>query len=369
MSTTSARDFYEVLGVKKDASKDDIKAAYRRLALQFHPDRNKSPGAEEKFKEISEAYAVLSDDDKRKQYDTYGKEGVYQKYGEENIYRGADFQDVFRDMGFGYGGGFEDILGAFFGTGAGRGGSRARKGADLQYRMQLSLEEAVNDAAKEIEIPRTELCGICRGSGASPGTSIRTCQQCGGTGQIQKMQNAGFARFIRVETCGKCRGTGNIVESPCKECRGTGHVRRQRKIRIQIPAGVDDGHTLRLRGEGEAGEPGTPPGDLYVVVNIPEHPVYKRRDSDLYVEAHVNAVDAMLGTELRVPTLYGDTMLDIPSGTQPGTQFKIKGKGLPRLNSFGKGDEYAVVRVDIPKSLNGRQKDLLKQLQREGKVQ
>jgi molecular chaperone DnaJ len=368
VSSTSARDFYDVLGVKNDASKDDIKAAYRRMALQFHPDRNKSPEAEEKFKEISEAYAVLSDDEKRKQYDAYGKEGVYQKYGEENIYRGADFQDIFRDMGFGYGGGFEDILGTFFGVGAGRGG-RARRGGDLTLHLQLNLEEAVSDVTKEIEIPRTELCGVCRGSGASPGTTPRRCPQCGGTGQIQKMQNAGFARFIRVETCGKCRGTGNFVDSPCKECKGTGHVRRLRKIRIQVPAGVDDGHTLRLRGEGEAGEAGTPPGDLYVLVNIPEHPVFKRRESDLFVEARVNAVDAMLGTELRVPTLYGDTILEIPSGTQPGTQFKIKGKGLPRLNSFGKGDEYAVVRVDIPRSLNGRQKDLLKQLQREGKVQ
>jgi molecular chaperone DnaJ len=368
VSSTSTRDFYDVLGVRKDASKDDIKAAYRRLALQFHPDRNKSPEAEEKFKEISEAYAVLSDDDKRKQYDTYGKEGVYQKYGEENIYRGADFQDVFRDMGFGYGGGFEDILSAFFGAGAGRGG-RARRGGDLTLHLQLGLEEVVNDVTKEIEIPRTELCGICRGSGASPGTTPRRCSQCGGTGQVQKMQNAGFARFIRVEACSKCRGTGNIIDSPCKECRGTGHVRRQRKIRIQVPAGVDDGHTLRMRGEGEAGEAGTPPGDLYVVVNIPENPVFKRRDSDLFVEAHVNAVDAMLGTELRVPTLYGDTILEVSSGTQPGSQFKIKGKGLPRLNSFGKGDQYVVVRVDVPKSLNGRQKDLLRQLQREGKVQ
>jgi molecular chaperone DnaJ len=367
VSSTSARDFYEVLGVKKDASKDDIKAAYRKLALQFHPDRNKSPEAEEKFKELSEAYAVLSDDEKRKQYDTYGREGIDQRYSQEDIFRGADFQDVFRGQGFGYGGGFEDILGAFFGN-AGRGRG-PRRGADLQYRVQLNLTEVVNDVTKEIEIPRTELCGICRGSGASPGTSIRTCQQCGGTGQVQKMQNAGFARFIRVETCNKCRGTGNIVESPCKECRGTGHVQRQRKIRIQVPAGVDDGHTLRLRGEGEAGEPGMSPGDLYVVVNIPENPMFKRRDSDLFVEARINAIDAILGTELRVPTLYGDTMLDIPSGTQPGTQFKIKGKGLPRLNSFGKGDEYAVVRVDVPKSLNGRQKDLLKQVQREGKVQ
>ena len=362
-------DFYGVLGVAKTASSGTIKEAYRRLAVRYHPDRNKSPEAEDKFKEISEAFAVLSDDDKRRQYDTYGKEAVYEKYGQENIYRGADFQDVFRDMGFGFGGGFEDILGAFFGAGAGRGGGRAQRGGDLTLHLQIGLEEAVSDVTKEIEIPRTELCGICRGSGASPGTSPRRCPQCGGTGQIQRTQNAGFARFVRVETCGKCRGTGNIVDSPCKECKGNGRVRRLRKIRIQVPAGVDDGHTLRLRGEGEAGEAGTPPGDLYVVVNIPEDPVFKRRDSDLYVEAHVNAVDAMLGTELRVPTLYGDTTLDIPSGTQPGTQFKIKGKGLPRLNSFGKGDEYAVVMVDVPRSLNGRQKDLLKQLQREGKVQ
>jgi molecular chaperone DnaJ len=370
VSSTSSRDFYEVLGVKKDASKDDIKAAYRKLALQFHPDRNKAPDAEEKFKEISEAYAVLSDDDKRKQYDAYGKEGVYQRYGQqEDIFRGADFQDVFRDMGFGYGGGFEDILGAFFGAGMGRGASRSRRGGDLTLHLQLSLEEVVNDVTKEIEIPRTELCAVCRGTGAAPGTTPKKCPQCGGTGQLQRIQNTGFARFIRVEACGKCRGTGSIIESPCKECRGSGRVRRQRKIRIQVPAGVDDGHTLRLRGEGEAGEVGTPPGDLYVVVNIPEHPVYKRRDSDLFVEAHVNAVDAMLGTELRVRTLYGDTILDVPSGTQPGTQFKIKGKGLPRLNSFGKGDEYAVVRIDVPRSLNGRQKDLLKQVVREGKLE
>lgn len=367
MSSTSARDFYTVLGVQKGASKDDIKAAYRKLAMQFHPDRNKSPEAEERFKEISEAYAVLSDDDKRKQYDVYGREGVYQKYGQENVYSGADFQDIFRDMGFGFGGGFDDILGAFFG-GAGRG-RRARRGGDLTLHLQLGLEEVVKEASKEVEIPRTELCAICRGSGASPGTSLRRCPECGGAGQLQKMQNAGFARFVRVETCPKCRGTGNFVESPCKECRGTGRVRRVRKLRIQVPAGVEDGHTLRLRGEGEAGEAGTPPGDLYVVVNIPEHPVFKRRDSDLLVEAHVNAVDAMLGAQVRVPTLYGDVMLDVPPGTQPGSSFRIKGKGLPRVNSFGKGDEWAVVRVDVPRRLSGKQKDLLKQMQREGKLE
>ncbi len=369
MSNASARDFYDVLGVRKDANKDEIKAAYRKLALQYHPDRNKSPEAEEKFKEISEAFAVLSDDDKRKQYDAYGKEGVYQKYGQEDIFRGADFQDVFRDMGFGFGGGFEDILNAFFGAGPSRGVGRARRGGDLTLHLQMGVEEAVSDVTKELEIPRTELCSVCSGTGASPGTSPRKCPQCGGAGQVQRMQNAGFARFIRVETCGKCRGTGNLIDNPCKECRGTGHVRRQRKIRIQVPAGVDDGHTLRLRGEGEAGETGAPPGDLYVVINMPEHQVFKRRESDIFVEARINAVEAMLGTQLRVPTLYGDTVLDIPPGTQPGTEFKIKGKGLPRLNSYGKGDEYAVVMVAVPRSLNGRQKDLLRQIQQEGKLQ
>ena len=367
MSSASARDFYEVLGVQKDASKDDIKAAYRKLALQFHPDRNKSPEAEEKFKELSEAYAVLSDEEKRKQYDTYGREGIDQRYSQEDIFRGADFQDIFRGQGFGFGGGFDDILGAFFGQGARRSGPR--RGADLTLHLQVGLDEVINDVTKEIDIPRTELCGTCRGSGAAPGTTPKRCSQCGGTGQLQRAQNTPFGRFVSLQTCGKCRGTGSIVEHPCKECGGSGRVRRQRRIRIQVPAGVDDGHTLRLRGEGEAGEAGTPPGDLYVVVNIPEHPVYKRRDSDLFVQVRTNAVDAMLGTELRIPTLYGDTILEIPPGTQPGTQFKVKGKGLPRVNGFGKGDEWAVVAVEVPKSLNGRQKDLLKQVQKEGKVQ
>ncbi|MDA4117257.1 MAG: molecular chaperone DnaJ [Thaumarchaeota archaeon] len=369
MSSTSARDFYDVLGVQKAASKDDIKAAYRKMALQYHPDRNKSPEAEEKFKEVSEAYAVLSDDEKRRQYDTYGKEGVYQKYGQEDIFRGANFQDVFRDMGFGYGGGFEDILGAFFGVGGGSRRSGVRRGDDLTMHLQMKLEDAVKDTTSEVEIPRTELCRVCGGNGAAPGTTPKRCTQCDGAGQVQRVQSTGFARFIRVETCSRCRGTGSIVEKPCKECRGSGRVRVQRKIRIQVPAGVDDGHTLRLRGEGAAGEAGSPPGDLYVVVNIPEHPVFKRRDSDVFIDARVNVVEAMLGTEVRVPTLFGDVMVEVPSGTQPGTSFKVKGKGLPRLNSFGKGDEYVIVNIDVPKNLNGKQKELLKQVLREGGLQ
>jgi molecular chaperone DnaJ len=368
MSSSSA-DFYNILGVPRTASKDEIKAAYRKLALQYHPDRNKDSGAEEKFKQISEAYAVLSDDEKRKQYDVYGKEGVYQRYGsEEDIFRGTDFSDVFRGTGFGGFGGFDDIFSQLFGGG---GGARRgpRRGNDVSLRVQMRLEEVVQDSSRQIEIPRSEACPVCGGSGAAPGTSARTCPDCGGSGQVQRTQNAGFARFIRVETCGKCGGGGTVIDTPCKECRGRGTVRRTRTLRIEIPAGVDDGHSLRLRGEGEAGPRGAPPGDLYVVINIPEHPIYKRRDSDVYVETRVSAVEAMLGTVVRVPTLHGDVNLDIPSGTQPGATFRIKGKGLPKMGRYGTGDEYVVADVFVPKNLNGKQKDLLRGVLKEGKLQ
>jgi molecular chaperone DnaJ len=364
MNSASSQDFYQVLGVPKEASKDDIKAAYRKLALQYHPDRNKDPGAEERFKEISEAYAILSDDDKRKQYDSYGKEGVYQRYGsEEDIFRGTDFSDVFRGTGFG---GFDDIFSQLFGAGRRAGPQR---GNDLSLRLPLRLEDIVNDTTREVEIPRSESCPVCGGSGAMPGTSVRTCPQCGGAGQVQKVQSAGFARFIRVEPCSKCKGRGSIIDSPCRECGGRGTIRRNRKISIKIPAGVEDGHTLRLSGQGEAGERGMPPGDLYVLVSIPEHALFKRRDADIYVHTQVNAVEAMLGTQVRVPTLYGDVNMDIPAGTQPGATFKVKGKGLPRLSHYGKGDEYVVANVYVPKSLNGKQKDILKGLLKEGNLQ
>lgn len=363
-SASSSQDFYQVLGVTKEASKDDIKAAYRKLALQYHPDRNKDPGAEERFKQISEAYAVLSDDEKRKQYDTYGAEGVYQRYGsEEDIFRGTDFSDVFRGTGFG---GFDDIFAQMFGGAARRSPTR---GNDISVRFPLRLEDVVNDVSRDIEIPRSEPCSVCHGSGATPGTSPRTCPQCGGAGQVQKVQSAGFARFIRVETCNRCGGRGTTVDSPCKECKGRGLVRRVRKINIRIPAGVEDGHTFRMRGEGEAGERGLPPGDLYVVVEIPEHPVFKRDGDDVYVTAQVNAVQAMLGTEIQVPTLYGDVKLQVPAGTQPGQSFKIKGKGLPRLSRFGKGDEYVRTSVYVPKSLNGKQKEALRSVLKEGNLQ
>jgi molecular chaperone DnaJ len=353
--SNSIRDYYEILGVSRNATQDEIKNAYRKLALKYHPDRNKSPDAEGKFKEMSEAYAVLSDQEKRRQYDTAGREGVYQKYGQEEIFRGADFSEIFSDMGPGFGG-VDDLFGQLFG----RGGEGPRQGADLTYRLQLRLEDVVSDLTREIEVPRTEVCETCRGTGAAQGTSRRTCTQCNGSGRVQRVQSTGFARIMRAESCSRCGGRGYLIGSPCSECRGSGTSRKVRRIRVVVPAGVDDGHTLRLRGEGEVGENGTPSGDLYVVISIPPHSVFKRKDSDIYVDTKINAIEAILGTEVRVPTLYGDVVISIPSGTQPGSLFRVKGKGLPRLDSTWKGDEFVAVSVVIPRNPSGTQRELLK---------
>ncbi|MDE1853207.1 MAG: molecular chaperone DnaJ [Thaumarchaeota archaeon] len=350
----AAKDYYEVLGVQKGASKDQIKDAYRKLALQFHPDRNKAPEAEARFKEISEAYAVLSDDEKRRQYDSFGREGVYQRYSQEDIFRGVDFGEFFRGAGFG---GFDDIFSQFFGR---PGGGQPGRGEDLTYHLQLRLEDIVQESNREIEVPRNEVCQTCGGSGAKPGTSPRTCGTCGGTGQVQKVQSAGFARLVRITACNKCGGRGYLIDDPCKECRGRGNVAKTRKISIMVPAGVEDGQTLRLRGEGNAGESGAPPGDLYVVVNVAPHRIFARQDSDIYLETKIGVVQAMLGTDLSLPTLYGDVKLSIPHGTQPGTVFKVKGKGLPKYGNWGKGDQYVKVDVEVPKSLSDGQKELLK---------
>jgi molecular chaperone DnaJ len=365
--SNSTKDYYEILGVSKNAMQDEIKSAYRKLALQYHPDRNKSPDAEGRFKEISEAYAVLSDQEKRSQYDATGKEGVYEKYGQqEDIFRGADFSDIFRDMDPGSGGA-DDLIGQLFGRGRAREGSR--RGADLSYHLQLRLEDVVSKSTREIDVPRTEVCPTCKGSGAAPGTSRRTCPQCNGSGKVQRMERSGFGGIMRIERCPGCGGRGYLNDTPCPECGGSGTVRRTRRIRVVIPAGVEDGHTLRLRGEGEAGESGAPSGDLYVVINIPPHNVFKRKGSDVYVDTRVDAISAILGTKVRVPTLYGEVDVSIPSGTQPGSLLRIRGKGLSRPNSFWKGDEFVAVNVIVPKDPNGRQKELLKKYLEEGSSQ
>jgi molecular chaperone DnaJ len=353
----ASKEYYEVLGVAKGATKEQIKDAYRKLAMQFHPDRNKSPEAEARFKEISEAYAVLSDGEKRKQYDSFGREGVYQRYSQEDIFRGADFGEFFRGAGFG----FDDIFAQFFG-GGGPGRRENRGGEDLTYHLQVGLEDILQDSYREIDIPREEVCATCGGSGARPGTTPQTCGTCGGTGQVQKVQSAGFARLVRVSTCGRCGGRGYIIDSPCKDCRGRGTVERKRRIRVMIPAGVEDGHTLRMRGEGNAGENGAPPGDLYVMLNVAPHRIFARQDSDVYMETKVGVVDASLGAEVKVPTLYGDVILTVSQGTQPGAVFKLKGKGLPRYGAGGKGDEYVKVNVEVPRNLTSSQKELLKKL-------
>lgn len=355
----SEKEYYDVLGVPKNATKDQIKDAYRKLALQYHPDRNKSPEAEERFKEISEAYAVLSDDEKRRQYDSFGKESIHRTYSSEDLFRGANFGDVFRDMGYG---GFDDIFAQFFG---GVPRDRPRRGEDLSYRLQLNLEDVTSETTKEIEVPRTEACETCHGSGAKPGTAVRSCDVCGGTGQVQKVQSSGFARLVRITACSKCGGRGHVIDSPCKDCRGRGVVERTRKIKVGVPAGIDDGHTLRLRGEGNAGENGSPPGDLYVVVNVRPHQLFKRQDSDIVFEAKMGAIEAILGTELKVPTLYGDVKLSVPPGTQPGSVFKVKGRGLPRIGGWGKGDEYVRIEVVVPREITGTQKELLKKFAEE----
>ena len=355
----AGRDYYEVLGVPKGATKDQIKDAYRKLALQFHPDRNKSPEAESRFKEISEAYAVLSDDEKRRQYDSFGREGVYQRYSQEDIFRGADFGEFFRGFG-----GFDEIFAQMFGGGGGR--RRDSRGEDLTYHLHLRLEDIVEEVAREIEVPRDEVCSTCNGSGAKPGTSPRTCATCGGTGQVQKMQSAGFARLVRITSCGTCGGKGYVVDSPCRDCRGRGTLEKKRRISVMIPAGADDGLTLRLRGEGNAGENGAPPGDLYVVVNVAPHSIFQRDDGDIHLRTKVGVVDAMLGTELKVPTLYGEVRLTVPPGTQPGSTFRVKGRGLPRHGSWGKGDQFVTVDVEMPRSLSNQQKDLLKKFRDAG---
>jgi molecular chaperone DnaJ len=371
---SNKRDYYDVLTVTRSASKEEIKNAYRKLALQYHPDRNKSPGAEEKFKEISEAYAVLSDDEKRKRYDTYGHVGA------EEVFRGseANFDEIFRDMGFsgvrdifeqifgGRGGGFSSTGGNDpFGFGFSFGGGR-RKGQDILYDIELSLEQVLKGRKDEIDLPKLEKCNNCAGTGAAPGTKPRKCSVCNGQGQTRRVYSQNrFSTFVSLEPCRTCQGQGEIIDKPCDMCNGSGKVRRSKKIDLQIPAGVEDGMTLQLRGEGEPSENGFP-GDLLIRVHVRQHPLFERlEDGHLLYGLNLKFTDLALGTEVRVPTLDGQEKLKIPQGTQPNTILKIKGKGLPRYGGYGKGDLLARISIKIPTKLNDRQKSLLKQLEME----
>jgi molecular chaperone DnaJ len=348
----SKRDYYDVLGVSRDASDQDIKSAYRAHALKYHPDRNSgSAEAEEKFKEAAEAYAVLADADKRSAYDRFGHAGVSSAGGpggfDPTIF--ADFGDIF--------GGLRDIFGFgdFFGGGR-RGGPQ--RGSDLRYDLEISFEESAKGMETSIQIPRQETCDTCKGTGAAPGTSPTVCPQCGGRGQIRYQQ--GF--FTVAQTCRQCGGEGRVITKACPECRGHGHLPRQRKLTVRIPAGIASGQRLRLYGEGEAGPGGGPSGDLYVVVHVQDHEVFKREGDDLYCRVPVTFPMLALGGEVTVPTLSGSEKVTIPEGTETGRVFRLRGKGMPSVSGHGRGDLHVMVDVVTPRKVTKEQRHLLEQL-------
>jgi molecular chaperone DnaJ len=334
----SRRDYYEVLGIDREATAEEIKRAYRRLAHQYHPDKNLGDKAsEDRFKEVSEAYEVLSSPEKRAAYDRFGVAG------------GAGFEG-FGDIGFGTV--FEDLFEGFFG---GSSRARASRGADLRYNLEISLEEAALGAEKEITIPRLEPCGTCRGSGAKPGTSPTTCPSCRGTGQVRYSQG-----FLTIsQTCSACRGVGRVIEQRCRDCRGTGRSRAERSLTVKVPAGVESGTRLKLAHEGEAGLNAGHRGDLYVVISVQEHPLFSRQGDDLYCDVPVTFSQAALGAEIEVPSLAGMVKLKLPAGTQPGSEFRFRGKGIARLRGHGRGDLVVKVVVEVPTRLSPKQRELL----------
>ncbi|MBE6020767.1 MAG: molecular chaperone DnaJ [Clostridiales bacterium] len=348
------RDYYEVLGVNKGASADELKKAYRKKAMQYHPDRNPDDKeAEEKFKEVNEAYEILSDPQKRDRYDRFGHAGVDP------------------NQGFGGGGGFggfEDIFGDIFGSfaggfGGGRRRNGPRKGADIQTRVSISFEEAAFGTKRDIKITRSEDCSDCGGTGASPGTERTTCPHCNGTGQINKVSNTPFGQFTNVTTCPNCGGQGTIVTDPCKKCGGKGKIRKDITINVDIPAGVDDDAVISLRGQGEPGQNGGPSGDVYVIVQVKPHKIFKRNGADLVLEIPITYPQAVLGADIVVPTLTERISYKVPPGTQHGTVFRLKGKGVKYVNSGRYGDLYVKVFIEIPKKVSGDQKKILQQLE------
>jgi molecular chaperone DnaJ len=341
------RDYYEVLGIPRNASTEDIKKAFRKLAFQYHPDRNRADGAADKFKEINEAYEVLSDADKRAAYDRFGHAGADNMFGRG--FEGFDF------------GGFGDIFDAFFG-----GGTTARQaprtGEDLRYKFTVTFEEAALGTEKELEIARTEVCATCHGTRSRPGSKPERCPNCNGSGQVRRVQRSIFGQFINTSTCSQCQGLGTIITEPCPDCRGTGIQKQKRRISVRVPAGVDDGNVIRLSGEGNAGSRGGSAGNLYVSISVKKHEYFTREGDNIVYELPVNFAQAALGAEAEVPTLYGPTRVKIPAGSQTGRVFRLKDKGIPHLHGFGRGDQMVVLRVVTPESLNKEQKKLFEEL-------
>lgn len=343
------RDYYEVLGVDRDATDEEIKSAFRRLAFKFHPDHNHDDLAGEKFKEVNEAYQVLCDPDKRAAYDRYGHSGAEGFFGQG--FEGFDF------------GGFGEIFNAFFGGGASASRRTSQRGADLRYEINIDFEEAALGCEKKVSIARTENCQNCQGTGSQAGSQPSRCPNCNGSGQVRRVHQSIFGRFAQTATCPQCRGEGQIITDPCPRCKGSGKERHKRKIKVKVPAGVDNGSQIRLKGEGEAGTRGGAAGDLYIAIAVKEHEFFSRYRDDLLYELPVNFAQAALGTEVEVPTLDGNTKLKIPAGSQTGEVFKLKGKGVAHLRGGGHGDLLVTLFVATPDSLSGQQKKLLEELE------
>lgn len=358
------RDYYEALGVEKNASADDIKKAYRKLAKQYHPDLNKEQGSAERFKEVSEAYEILSDPDKRAQYDRFGHAGPDQQFDFGDIdFRNA--RQTFEEFGFG---GLDSIFDMFFGQGGGaqtgqQTKTRLRRGNDLEYRIRITLEDAAFGTKMKVTIPRFISCGECKGSGAEPGSTVRVCTTCNGHGELQYQQRTLLGSFVNIRPCERCEGSGEIVEKPCRNCHGHGRRKEESQVSINIPSGVDTGSRLRLKGAGNAGIAGGESGDLYIVVQVVPHERFQRDGDDLYCDVNIRFTTAALGGQVTVGTLDGEEKLKIPAGTQPGTTFRLKGKGIAHIRGSGHGDLFAKVNVEVPKKLNTKQKKALKELE------
>lgn len=355
-------DLYDILGVSKDASQADIKKAYRKLSKKYHPDINDEPGAEEKFKQVSEAYETLSDEDKRAAYDRYGHAANDPNFGGGSAGGGFSGSSSF--------GGFEDIFDQFFGGGGNRrrDPSAPRPGDDLQYVMDLDFEEAIFGKETTIKYNRQEECDNCGGTGAKPGTSPQTCSRCGGSGSIQAERNTPFGRMMTQQTCPNCNGTGQEIKEKCSVCHGRGSTKKRHSVKVTVPAGVEDGHQMRLQNQGSAGKNRGPYGDLFIVFRVKPSDIFDRRGPEIYYNQEINIVQASLGDEIQVPTVHGKVKFKIPAGTQPNTTFRIKGKGAPKLHGNSNGDQHITVKVVVPKKLNERQSELLKEFAQEGDI-
>ena len=357
------KDYYKILGVNRKATKEEIKKSYKRLAKKYHPDLNKEPGSAEKFKEVNEAAAVLGDDQKREQYGRFGTTADQFSGG----FQGFDFSDFMSDIG---GFDFDNIFESFFGGSFGgrhRSARRGSRGADLRYDLEISLEEAATGTTRDIIVPRLEKCGKCDGTGAASSSDIVDCPQCDGSGVYRRTQRTPFGIFLTTTSCPKCKGQGKHIKNECAVCDGTGVVKKTRKIEIKIPAGAETGTNLRIMGEGEAGEKGAESGDLYVIVYVKEHDVFERHGDDIYVKLNLPFTVAALGSEIDVPTLKGKAKLKIPAGTQSNTTFRMKGKGIPYLHGSGSGNENVEVIIHVPQRLDKKQKELLKEFEKESK--